>query len=126
MATAAQITRVRALSNASVADFTDAAITLAIEEYPRNDSAGYHPDEDDWTATYDLYKAAADVAEQRAAKMATQYDTSADGATLNRSQIQEQLYALAVRLRSRGAAKAHYAIIEDNTEDGEDDDEGNT
>lgn len=124
MATAAQITRVRALADASVADFTDAKITLAIEEYPRNDSTGLHPDETDWTATYDLYRAAADIAEQRAAKVATQYDTSADGATLTRSQIQDQLYALAVRLRSRGAAKASYAIIEDNS-DSDDDGIGN-
>jgi hypothetical protein len=107
-----------------VSDFSDAQITLAIEEYPKNDSSGYHPDETDWTATYDLYRAAADIAEQRAAKVATDYDTSADGATLSRSQVQDQLYALAVRLRSRGAAKASYAVIEDNSDT--DEDVGNT
>jgi hypothetical protein len=107
-----------------VSDFSDAQITLAIEEYPKNDSSGYHPDETDWTATYDLYRAAADIAEQRAAKVATDYDTSADGATLSRSQVQDQLYALAVRLRSRGAAKASYAVTEDNSDT--DEDVGNT
>ena len=118
--TAAQITRVRALADASEADFTDAQITLAIEEYLKNDSSGYRPYEDDYTTTYDLYRAAADIVEQRAAKVATQYDTSADGATLNRSQIQEQLYALAARLRSRAAAKAYYSAIEDNTDSSDD------
>ena len=110
---AVQITRVRALADASVSDFSDAQITLAIEEYLKMDSDGYFPSETDYTTTYDLYRAAADIAEQRAAKVATAYDTSADGASLNRSQIQEQLFQLAARLRSRAALKGHRTIQEE-------------
>ena len=117
--TAANIARVRSLADASVADFNDAAITAVIELYTRRDADGNFPDEDGYTDTYDLYRAAADVVEQRAAKVATQYNTTADGATLNRSSIQEQLFALAVRLRNRAAAKANRSIIE-TTEDDED------
>jgi len=119
--TAAQIARVRSLADASVSEFNDAAVTAVIELYEKRDPDGYFPDEEGYTVTYDLYRAAADIAEQRAAKVATQYNTTADGATLNRSEIQEQLFALAVRLRQRATAKASRVIIEDNTESEEDD-----
>jgi hypothetical protein len=118
--TAAQILRIRALANVTSTQYNDAAITAIAEEYTKMDSSGYFPSETGYTATYDLYRAAADVAELEAAKVAMQYDTTVDGATLNRSQIAEGLYALAARLRQRGAAKACISIQEDVIDEEED------
>jgi hypothetical protein len=113
VATAAEIARVRTLVDVTVSDFSDAAVTLAIELYPIRDVDGYVPSDDDWTATYDLYLAAADIAEQRAAKVITQYDTNTDGFAGSRSQMQAQLYALATRLRARARAPVARADIPD-------------
>jgi hypothetical protein len=124
--TAAQILRVRSLANVTLAQYSDAAVTAIIEEYTKMDSSGYMPSEDDYTATYDLYRAAADVVELEAAKVAMQYDTTVDGATLNRSQIAEGLYSLAARLRQRGAAKACKSIQETISDEDDDDEEGNS
>jgi len=122
--TAAQILRVRSLANVTLAQYSDVAVTAIIEEYTKMDSSGYMPTEDDYTATYDLYRAAADVVELEAAKVAMQYDTTVDGATLNRSQIAEGLYSLAARLRQRGAAKACKSIQE-TISDEDEEEEGN-
>lgn len=114
---AADIARTRALSAAPVADYSDAAICAVIALYPKYDSTG--------TETYDLYRAAADIADQRAAAVATLYDVSADGAGLSRSQIQAQLYALGTRLRSRASAVLTQRLIEDTDTTDDDDEEGN-
>ena len=121
---AADIARTRALSAAPVADYSDDAISAVIALYPKYDSTGLAPDDDDWTETYDLYRAAADIADQRAAAVATLYDVSADGAGLSRSQVQAQLYALGTRLRSRASAVLTRVLIED-TDTTDDDEEGN-
>ena len=99
--TAAQRTRVRVLAGVTSTDYPDATVDLAITEYPIPDSAGLWTDDPDWTATYDLYRAAADIVDQRAANVILQYDVTADGAGLSRSQMQKQLMTLATRLRSR-------------------------
>jgi len=122
---AADIARTRALSAAPVADYSDDAISAVIALYPKYDSTGLAPDDDDWTETYDLYRAAADIADQRAAAVATLYDVSADGAGLSRSQVQAQLYALGTRLRSRASAVLTRVLIEDTDTTDDDDEEGN-
>lgn len=109
-ATTAQIARVRKLSGATEADFTDADITASIEAYPVYDSTGRFPDHADWDATYCLYNAAADILDQRAVTEAVKYDTTADGATLSRSQVSTALTELAKRLRARGAIKVKRAL----------------
>lgn len=126
--TAAQITRVRSLSAAPAADFSDAAIEDVIELYECIDSAGYLPDEDDYTTTYDIYAAAADIVDQRAAAAATLYDTSADGANLSRNQITQNLTALASRLRARAVSRLTRRTIEEtaDADDCDDDEEGNS
>lgn len=103
--TSTQIARVRSLANVTAADYDDTAVTQVISYYSIVDADGYFPTDDDWTETYDLYRAAADIVEQEAAKVAKQYDMNADGATLNRSQIAEGLYTLAARLRQRGSVQ---------------------
>jgi hypothetical protein len=119
--TAAEITRVRSLADASVADFSDGTIEYSILLFPVKDADGLLPDDDDWTATYDLYRAAADIVEQRAAKVATRYDTSADGAGLSRSQMQAQLAGLASRLLTRAKPRVSNPTIEDDEDEDDDD-----
>ena len=119
--TAAQILRVRSLAQVTLTDYPDATINGIAEFYTIMDSTGFFPDEDDYTTTYDLYKIAADIVDQEAAKVIKQYDTTADGAQLTRSQMQSQLFALAVRLRQRGAAKASRTIQEAISSEDEED-----
>ena len=107
-ATADQIARVRRM--VAEADdsggYTDAILSALIEEYPLYDLYGYEPeDTDNWTATYDLARAAADVWEEKASAVAADYDLTADGATLNRSQVVEQYKKQARLFRSRGHAR---------------------
>lgn len=123
MATAAQIARVRALSDASATDFNDASITASIELFPVYDSGGYAPTDDDWTATYDLYRAAADIVEQRVAKLATRYDVIADGASMYRSQMQDQLRRLAYRLLAKSKPRFSNPVFDDDSATTEEDDE---
>ena len=116
-ASATDIARVRVLADVAIADYSDAALTLSIELFPVRDADGYDPDDDDWTATYDLYRAAADIVEQRAAKVATKYDTNTDGASLSRSQLQAQLAALAARLLSRAKPRVVNPTFDDLDEE---------
>jgi len=116
-ASATDVARVRQLADVTVTDFSDGAITAIIELFPVKDSAGYTPIEDDWTATYDLYRAAADVVEIRAAKLVTRYDVTADGATMARSQMQDQMRRLAQRLLSRAKPRFSNPVFDDDDED---------
>jgi hypothetical protein len=59
----------------------------------------------DWTATYDLHAAAADIWEEKAGVVSVDYDFNADGATLNRSQVHEHMMAQARYHRSRRSPK---------------------
>lgn len=121
--TSTQIARVRSLANVTAVEYDTAAVTAVIELYPIVDSSGYFPDEDDYTETYDLYRAAADIVEQEAAKVAKQYDVTADGATLSRSQIAEGLFTLAARLRARANVQLVPSVQETIVEDDDDDEQ---
>lgn len=102
-ATAAQILRVRRMVNEPTAvDYDDDLITDFIEEYPLVDARGEDPwiestttpgtleENPDWTATYDLNSAAADIWAEKAAPLAGDYNFSADGARYDRSAAYEQ------------------------------------
>lgn len=110
------IARVRSLAGVTIEEFGDSAIEVSIAEFPRPDADGYEPSDSDWTPTYDLFRAAADIVDQRAATAAGLYDFDADGAKLSRSQISQQLNILATRLRAK-AAPRWCRIIPDETED---------
>ena len=70
--------------------YSDAQLARVIELYPLIDSTGYEPDEDSWTATYDLNAAAANIWGRKASALAAMYDFSADGGKFNRSQLYKQ------------------------------------
>jgi hypothetical protein len=85
--------------------YTDAELTVIIERYPTQDADGEDQlldewDEGytvgsggtpvlnpDWTPTYDLHAAAADVWDEKAADAAKRFTFSADGASYNRNEV---------------------------------------
>lgn len=98
-----QIARVRAMTATTTADYPDAALISAIARYPLLDADGRKPTDAGWTPTYDLHAAAADVWEEIAARLASQYDFDADGARFARSQTHQHALAQARYHRARRA-----------------------
>jgi hypothetical protein len=86
--------------------YSDSALAAYIERYAVTDSDGYEPDEADWTATYDLNAAAAEVWEEKASAVAADYTVIADGAVMTRSQRYEQYAKQAKRYRSRSRIRS--------------------
>lgn len=107
-ASAADIARLRRMAAEPDTSngYTDAVLSTTIERYPVRDSDGLAPTDTDWTDTYDLNAAAADVWSEKAASIASRFDFSADGATFNRSQAVKQAQAMAIHFRSRRYAKS--------------------
>lgn len=103
-ASAELIARLRRLTGEpTTATYDDAALAERIEAYPVRDARGEDPyswdasatppapvSNDAWLPTYDLYAAAADVWEEKAATVASDFDFSADGGRYDRSQVYEQ------------------------------------
>lgn len=104
-ATAAEIARLRRMTAEPTTDpYTDEILREIIERYPALDDDGYGPDDTEWTATYDLHAAAAEVWEEKAATLAGNYDFSADDASFHRSQAHTQYMLQASYHRSRRRA----------------------
>jgi len=93
--------------------YSDADLASFIEAHPLEDARGEGPlvesetdpgtleENPDWTATYDLNAAAADVWEEKAGILAQDYDYSADGGNYSRSQAYEQAMKQARYFRSK-------------------------
>ncbi|MCL4735383.1 MAG: hypothetical protein KJ050_10655 [Candidatus Omnitrophica bacterium] len=93
-ATAQEITLLRRMANeGSDAVYSDEDITQLIESNPMPDSEGYMPDNENWEPTYDLNAAASKLWAEKAGRLATEADFSADGGSYSRS----QLYDMALR-----------------------------
>lgn len=86
--------------------YDDASLTTYIERNPVPDSEGRAPSHVDWVATYDLNRTASEIWEEKAAGLADRYDETSDGATLARSQMQEQAAKMARRFRARSYVRA--------------------
>jgi len=117
-ATAAQIARVRRMTGEpDTTTYADADIQSYIEAHPLEDARGEGPrvestttpgtleENPDWTATYDLNAAAADIWEEKAAVLAGDFDFQADGGQYSRSQAYEQAMKQARHFRSRRSVK---------------------
>jgi hypothetical protein len=102
-ATAEQIARLRRMVNEpTITTYTDAILAASIERYPCMDERGQMPyswtsatppvrdPNESWMETYDLAAAAAEIWSEKAGVLAQDFDTSADGASLSRSQAYEQ------------------------------------
>lgn len=114
-ATAAMRSRLRDMVNEPTpATYTDDDLDTIIERYPVIDERGEVPytwdasttpptkdDNDNWVDTYDLNAAAADIWDAKASKAVEDYDYSADGANLQRSQVYANMRRQANYHRSR-------------------------
>jgi hypothetical protein len=101
------------MTGVSTTDYTDDDLAEAINRYPVEDARGEGPwieSEDDpgtleqnpdWTATYDLNAAAADIFAELAAAVVSDFDFSADGGSYSRSQKYQQLMQQSRHYRSR-------------------------
>ena len=105
---AADLARLRRMiAEPTTTTYSDALLTAAVERYPVMDSAGEFPTEidgdanDDWTETYDLFAAAADLLEEKAATMLTAFDFNADNGSFRRSQQYDHMMDMARRFRAR-------------------------
>ncbi len=114
-ATAAQVAKLRRMVDEPSTDtYSDDDLEGYIEDYPLVDERGEEPytwdtsttppsqdDNDDWVPTYDLYAAAADVWEEKAAGLAEDYDFEADGGRYTRSQAYKHYMRMAAHHRAR-------------------------
>lgn len=91
-ASAAEVVRLRRMVAESDDSngYTDAVLEDAIERYPLLDADGLEPTDAEWTATYDLNAAAAEVWGEKSAALSGSFDFSADGASFTRSQAHMQ------------------------------------
>jgi hypothetical protein len=113
----AKLRRTCALSDDD-ATYTDDILTEIIEEHKCFDDNGEDPtyldkstepptvtDNDNWIPTYDLYAAAADVWEEKAATLQSNFDFSADGGNYKTSQAHDNALKMAAKCRSRSRVK---------------------
>ena len=110
---AADLARLRRMvSESGTATYTDATLATLTAAYPVLDVAGEKPRlssgsvNTDWTATYDLASAAADIWTEKAAAIANEFDFDADGLDAKRSQAVKQYMEQAAIWRSRRAARS--------------------
>lgn len=95
----------RMVAESTSVTYSDDDLEDIIETYPVLDSEGLDPDDDAWTATYDLNAAAAQIWEEKAAALIGLYDFNADGGSFNRSQMYEQAMKMARHYHSRKRVK---------------------
>lgn len=90
-ATEAQVSKLRRMiAESDDTTYSDDDLATYIESWPLADSDGNEPDDDDWTATYDLNAAASELWAEKAATVAMDYDFAADGGNYSRSQVHAQ------------------------------------
>ncbi len=97
----------------TVTTYTDALIQGFIEAHPLTDARGENPlvesettpgtleENPDWTATYDLNAAAADVWDEKAATLAANFDFEADGGRYDRRQAFDNAQRMSRHYRAR-------------------------
>jgi len=110
--TAEMVARLRRMVNEAVGNttYSDDDLEQTIEAYPLIDAVGEVPfledgtSNPDWTATYDLSAAAADIWGEKAGALAGNYDFSTQGQSFHRSQAFAAAMQAARYYRSRRAA----------------------
>ena len=87
--TAAQVTRIRRMvAEADSSTYDDTMLSAIIQLFPLYDSDGYDPDDSNWTGTWDMNRAAAEVWAEKAAALGGQFDFTDANASYKRSQKQ--------------------------------------
>ncbi len=112
-ATAEQIARLRRMVDESAEDtYADATLAAYIERYALADLAGHEPENRDWTPTWDLHAAAADIWQEKAAVLGQDHDFSADGAQFYRSQAFQHAFRMIQYHRSRRNPRSRKVLVE--------------
>lgn len=101
LTTLARFRRMVVEPESTTTTYTDEVLTERIEAHAVIDSNGYEPDDTEWTPTYDLNAAAADIWEEKAAVLVGRMDFAADGGQFSASQQFEQAKKLAQFYRSK-------------------------
>ena len=100
--TLALINRLRRLTAESASEtYTDEDLTAYLETYPLADADGYVSTDTAWAGNWDINQAAADIWQEKAALLATDFDFAADGGDYKRSQAYQQTLAIARMFRAR-------------------------
>lgn len=114
---AADIARLRRMvAEPGTATYTDSLLVTTISRYPLPDVAGEWPlltsgsANTDWTATYDLASAAADIWQEKATGVVGNYNFTADGATFNKEQVYNHYVGQARTWRSRRSVGNHTMV----------------
>ena len=106
----------RMVSEPTTTTYSDTLLIDAILRYPHMDEFGELPTDDDgvenadWTATYDLNGAAADIWQEKAGAIASKFDFSADGGNFSMSLQYEQYMKQARYYRSRRMPSTAMAV----------------
>ena len=115
--TVAQIAALRRMvAEPTTTTYSDALLSSYIEKYPHLDEWGESPLDaygwanTNWTPTYDLNAAAADIWEEKAVQVISKFDFSANGGTYNQSQQYEQMMKQARYHRSRRMPSTMMAV----------------
>ena len=86
------------------AEYTDAMLLETIRRYPVDDADGNAPSDSDWTATYDMARAAAEIWQEKSAAIASNFAFDADGASFQKQQQYEHYMAQARLWQGRRCA----------------------
>jgi len=108
LVTAVEIATVRRqTAEPTTTTYSDTLITTIIEKYPHLDEYGESPLDEwgyanaDWTPTYDLNAASADIWEEKASAVASKFNFAADGGNYSMSNQFEQYMKQCRHFRSR-------------------------
>jgi hypothetical protein len=108
LVTAAQISQLRRMVAEPLSvPYTDPILIAYIEKYPHIDAYGESALDEwgvanaDWTPTYDLAAAAADVWEEKASGVAAKFDFAANGGNYSQSQQYKQYMKQCRHYRAR-------------------------
>lgn len=106
--TADMVNRLRRMTAEPITSdtYTQAEMQEVIARYPVPDANGYEPDDTAWAGAWDINQAAADVWEEKASLLATDFDFAADGGDYKRSQAYTQMLGMARFYRAKRQTKA--------------------
>jgi len=95
-ATELEVSRLRRMvAEPTATTYSDVSLREYIERFSLMDSDGNDPTEINWTPTYDLNAAAAEIWQEKAGLLAANYDVTVDTSTFNRSQAHDNAQKMA-------------------------------
>lgn len=101
---AAVVTRVSILAAASARPvLTAEEVKATIQNYPRVDVDGYQADAEDWSQTWDIYAAVAELWAIKAGKVAGDFNFSADDASYSKGAVLANCLAMEAQYAAKAA-----------------------